>query len=153
MGDNQGAIRDYSKVIKLNPNDTEIYKKRATVKKEMGNYRGATNDLNCAIVTCWFNMGKMLHEMGDKQGSIDNYSQAIKLNPNYAIAYNNRGYVRYEMGDKQGAIDDYSQAIKLNPKQPQAYYNRGYVREEMGDYRGATEDYNQASILGIGGKL
>ena len=115
MGDNQGAIRDYSKVIKLNPNDTEIYKKRATVKKEMGNYRGATNDLNCAIVTCWFNMGKMLHEMGDKQGSIDNYSQAIKLNPNYAIAYNHRGYVRYELGDKQGAMDDYNQAIKLNP--------------------------------------
>ncbi len=153
MGDKQGAIRDYSKAIKLNPNDVEIYKRRAIVKEEIRSYRGARNDLNCAIVTACFNLGNARYAMGDYQGAIEEYTQAIKVNPNYAIAYHNRGKARYEMGDYQGAIDDYSQAIKLNPNEAIPYYNRGYAREEIGDYMGATEDYNQASLLGIGGKL
>ena len=59
---------------------------------------------------------KICNELGDKQGAIDDYTQAIKINPNYAQAYYGRGFVRNELRDKQGAIDDYNQAIKINPK-------------------------------------
>jgi tetratricopeptide (TPR) repeat protein len=52
--------------------------------------------------------------MGDKQGAIDDYSQAIKLDSNYFCAYNNRGVVREEMGDYRGATEDYNKASKLN---------------------------------------
>ena len=62
----------------------------------------------------YLNRGNVRDDLGDKQGAIDDYSQAIKINSNYAIAYNNRGNARYDLGDKQGAIDDYSQAIKIN---------------------------------------
>ena len=92
----------------------------------------------------YLNRGNVRDDLGDKQGAIDDYSQAIKINSNYAIAYNNRGNVRYDLGDKQGAIDDYSQAIKINPNYALAYCNRGVVRDALGDKHGAIDDYSQA---------
>ena len=79
-----------------------------------------------------------------KQGAIDDYTLAIKINPNYAKAYYNRGYVRKDLGDKQGAIDDYNQVIRINPNYAGAYNNRGNVRKDLGDKPGAIEDYTQA---------
>jgi tetratricopeptide (TPR) repeat protein len=51
----------------------------------------------------------------DYRGAIAEYTQAIKINPNFARAYLNRGNARKELGDQQGAITDYNQAIKINP--------------------------------------
>ena len=75
-------------------------------------------------------------ELLRKYKEIDDYNQAIKLDPNYAYAYNNRGNARYNLGDKQGAIDDYTQAIKLDPNYAKAYYNRGIARSNLGITRG-----------------
>ena len=52
------------------------------------------------------------------------YDQAVKLNPNYAIACNNRGILSQMKGDLTGAIADYNQSIKLNPNNALAYNNR-----------------------------
>ena len=58
--------------------------------------------------------GVARYNLGDKQGAINYYNQALKINPNYALAYNNRGSARYDLGDKQGAIDDYNQALNID---------------------------------------
>ncbi|NMG09484.1 tetratricopeptide repeat-containing serine protease family protein [Brasilonema sp. UFV-L1] len=89
-------------------------------------------------------------QAGDKyyknnyKGAIADLSEAIRLNPNYALAYYNRGNVRRELGDKQAAIADYNQALRINPNYTDAYYGRGYVRSDLGDKQGAIADYNQA---------
>ena len=82
-----------------------------------------------------------------KQGAIDDYTLAIKINPNYAGAYYNRGNARYELGDKQGAIEDYNQAIKINPNLDLAYNNRAYVYYQLGDKQKAREDLQRAAQL------
>ncbi|MEY3401050.1 MAG: hypothetical protein RLZZ86_665, partial [Cyanobacteriota bacterium] len=53
------------------------------------------------------------NELGDKQGAIDDYNQAIKFNPNYAQAYARRGIVYYQLGDKQKAREDLQRAAQL----------------------------------------
>ncbi|MCX5980421.1 MAG: tetratricopeptide repeat protein [Nostocales cyanobacterium LacPavin_0920_SED1_MAG_38_18] len=88
--------------------------------------------------------GVARYNLGDKQGAINYYNQALKINPNYALAYNNRGSARYDLGDKQGAIDDYNQALNIDPNYALAYYGRGIVRYNLGDKQGAIDDYNQA---------
>ncbi len=80
----------------------------------------------------------------DYKGAIDDWTQVIKINPNYANAYYYRGVIRYELGDKQGAIDDYSQAIKINPNDALIYYKRGFIRSILEDQQGAIDDYSQA---------
>jgi tetratricopeptide (TPR) repeat protein len=80
----------------------------------------------------------------NRQGAIEDYTQAIKLKPAFSEAYNNRGLRREESEDYKGAIKDYTEAIRINSNYPEAYNNRGDSRFALGDYKNAIEDYNQA---------
>ncbi|MEH2338157.1 tetratricopeptide repeat protein [Nostoc sp.] len=90
------------------------------------------------------NRGLARYKLGDNQGAIDDYNQALKINPDYALAYSYRGLARYKLGDKQGAIDDCNQALRINPNDAVAYGNRGNAHSDLGDKQGAIDDYNQA---------
>jgi len=87
------------------------------------------------------------YDLGDKQGAIADYNQAIAINPQDADAYNNRGAAKSDLGDKQGAIADYNQAIAINPQDAIAYNNRGAAKSDLGDKQGAIADYNQAIAI------
>ena len=50
------------------------------------------------------NRGLAKADLEDKQGAMADYSEAIRLKPDFAIAYNDRGNVKSDLGDKQGAI-------------------------------------------------
>jgi tetratricopeptide (TPR) repeat protein/S1-C subfamily serine protease len=84
---------------------------------------------------------------GKLQEAITDFDQAIRLNPNFAVAYYSRGSTRRELGDKKGAITDFDQAIRLNPNDAGFYSNRGVVRNDLGDKKGAIADYTQAIRL------
>ncbi|MBO1050144.1 MAG: serine protease [Dolichospermum sp. DEX182a] len=142
------ALAAINKAIQLQPNNPNWYNQKYLVLIDFKRYREAEVAINKAIelsprAAFYLNRGVVHNELGDKQGAIDDYTLAIKINPNYAKAYYNRGYVRKDLGDKQGAIDDFNLAIKFNPNFAEAYYNRGYVRNELGDKQGAIDDYNQ----------
>ena len=47
--------------------------------------------------------------------AIEHYTEALKLNPQMAAAYNNRGVAHDNKGDFERAIVDYTKAIELNP--------------------------------------
>ena len=83
----------------------------------------------------------------DFEGAITDYSQAIRLKPDCAEAYNSRGKVKAFLGDIQGALADYNQAIRLKPDYAQAYLNRGVAKYELGDRQGALNDFRQAAPL------
>ncbi len=91
------------------------------------------------------NRGLARSDLGDKQGAIADYNQAITLDPKNALAYNNRGVVRSDLGDKQGAIADYNQAITLDPNYALAYNNRGFVYYDLNNKQNAIDDW-QTSI-------
>ncbi|WP_235334598.1 tetratricopeptide repeat protein [Aphanizomenon flos-aquae] len=65
----------------------------------------------------YYGRGFVRNDLGDKQGAIDDYTLAIKFNPNDAYAYHGRGNVKSALGDKQGAIADFQQAVKLYQQQ------------------------------------
>lgn len=74
-------------------------------------------------------------------------TEAIRLKPDYAEAYNNRGYGHNDKGDIDAALDDFNEAIRLRPDFFEAYNNRGSVRDDKGDLDGALADYNEAIRL------
>jgi tetratricopeptide (TPR) repeat protein len=84
---------------------------------------------------------------GDYRGAIAAYDRALRIDPNYALAYNNRGTMRSELGDKQGAIEDFDRALRIDPNLSHAYYNRGLVRKALGDKQGALQDFEKAANL------
>ena len=54
-------------------------------------------------------------------GQIQDFSKTIKLNPNYAAAYNNLGVAYHKKGDFDKAIQNYSNVIKLQPDDAEGY--------------------------------
>jgi tetratricopeptide (TPR) repeat protein len=75
------------------------------------------------------------------------YSEAIRLKPDYALAFYNRGVARKAKGDLDGAVQDYSEAIRLKPDDADAFNNRGVARKAKGDLDGAVQDYNEVIRL------
>jgi tetratricopeptide (TPR) repeat protein len=49
----------------------------------------------------------------DPKGAIADYSEAIRLNPEFAVAYYNRGLARRQTGDHEGASADEAEATRL----------------------------------------
>ena len=66
----------------------------------------------------YFYRGNAKSDLGDKQGAIADYNQAITINPKYAKVYYNRGVVKSALGDKQGAISDFNQATAVQAQVP-----------------------------------
>ena len=61
----------------------------------------------------------------DFDNAIKDYTSAVRLEPNYAEAYNGRGANYANKRDFDNAIRDYNIAIKLKPECAGFYYNRG----------------------------
>ncbi|MFN6174019.1 MAG: tetratricopeptide repeat protein, partial [Dolichospermum sp.] len=67
-------------------------------------------------VNAYFNRGTARYHLGDKQGAIDDYTQAIKI-PNYVNAYFNRGKVRNQLGETHTAIKEFQTAANKKKKE------------------------------------
>ena len=118
-GDLDGAMADFDRAIKLNPNDDAPYYNRAQAKR----------------------LKK------DAAGAVADYTRAIELGSTNPAAYNNRGNARSENNDRDGAIADYTRAIELKPDYARAYYNRAVTKEAKGDKTGAEADFKMAHKL------
>ena len=85
----------------------------------------------------------------DPQEKFDAFTQAIKLNPNYAEAYYERGITSLWgiWQSEQKAIEDFTKAIEINPNYAAAYYKRGNTYKQLEDYQKAIEDYTKAIAI------
>ncbi|MFP3090643.1 tetratricopeptide repeat protein [Treponema sp. TIM-1] len=96
----------------------------------------------------YFDSGETFRSRGDYVTAIEEYTQAIRLDPNYKSAYHSRGLAYYSKKDYDRAIADYTQAIRLDPNMAVAYHNRGLTYSNgKRDYERAIADYTQAIRL------
>jgi len=95
-----------------------------------------------------FNQGLNKAKAGDYYGAINDYTKALMISPNYALAYYNRGVSKDKLKDYNGAISDYTKAIELEPNDASAHYNRGISKYYTNDLKGACEDARKSGSLG-----
>ena len=95
----------------------------------------------------YFNIAKINNSNVEYQLAIDNYTKAIKIDPDYVKAYHNRGNTYKELENYKNAIADYTRAIKIDPDFANAYDGRGtamwYLKVEY------CSDYIRACNLGV----
>lgn len=148
IGDLDGALADYNRVIQLHP-DAAAYNGRGSIKKAKHDLDGALADYNRAIelsggnAVAYYNRGITKQTKGDLDGAIADLNPAIELDPKNASAYHSRGGAKAMKGDLDGALADYNRAIELNPKSAATYYNRGDLFFSIRNWDGALDDYNR----------
>ena len=84
----------------------------------------ARQDVPRRLAIAFNNRGYAFKFKGDYDRALEDYDQAILLNPAYANAYNNRGVIYRLKGEYDRAIADYDQAIWLDSNVPANFYNR-----------------------------
>lgn len=94
----------------------------------------------------YFNRAYAKAEVDDYEGAIADYTEAIRLNPQYVIAYNNRGWSHYKQGRLSEAILDFEQSIILNPQFIRAYHNRAIAFKQQGNMTKAIVNYREAIL-------
>ncbi len=94
-----------------------------------------------------FEVGLELHQQGRFEEAIQDYDEAIRLDPQRIEAYNNRGRAYLNLDQAQKAIEDFDQVLRLDPQLAEAYYNRGLAHDRLGQNEKAKADFDQAIAL------
>lgn len=106
---------------------------------------GGLNQENLAVAHN--NRGNAYDDQGQPDLALNDYDQAIRLDPRLAEAYYNRAFVRYRVGQLQEALEDLDKVVQLSPDLPSAYYNRSVVLESLGQKNRAITDLQRALSL------
>ncbi len=70
----------------------------------------------------------------------------LKIDNNFATAWNNKGFALCEFGDYVGALECWEHALKLNNNNNRdiIWNSKGYVLHRLGDYKEAIKCYDHA---------
>src|SRR5208282_4610072 len=78
---------------------------------------------------------------GQYDSAIQDYDEAIRLEPDFAYPFNNRGLASLLEGQYDRAIQDYDQAIRLKSDYGLAFNNRGRAKFYLGRFTEAATDF------------
>lgn len=99
-------------------------------------------DLNDAF-SQHFRAGLNLANKGDYDRAVYQYTEALKINPRHASAYNNRAWAKYQQGQCRGALSDANRALDLSAT-TSYYHTRAAIYNCMERYHDALTDLNKA---------
>lgn len=91
--------------------------------------------------------GTAYFELKEYQKCYDDFSRAIALEPDSALAYHYRANLMYVLNYTDEAIADNTKAIERTTDEKfllGCFVNRGSAREQKRDYKGAYEDFYRA---------
>jgi tetratricopeptide (TPR) repeat protein len=111
---------------------------------ELASYNVAGKGTEPVTFGDFYNRGNSFQQKRDYDRAIQDYDQAIRLNPKDAAAFLSRGIAYSEKKEYDRAIEDYDLAIRLNPSHARAFYNRARAYSDKKDDERALQDYNKA---------
>lgn len=125
-GEYNNAIKDYNKVVAMEPTGIRGYYGRGLVWHIF-----AIKEENGKSIEYYKN-------------AIEDYTSAIELKPNYVQAFANRGYSYFDLNDYKSAKENFEQALKINEKQADAYNGLATTYYKLDNIDEAIENFDKA---------
>ena len=102
----------------------------------------------------YVNRGVLRMREGDYEQALEDYGEAVSLQPELGAAYLNEGATHIYRKDFEAALEPLNRAIEFESVDIfAAYYNRAIARENTGDVSGAYYDFQKALELKPGWEL
>jgi tetratricopeptide (TPR) repeat protein len=115
------AIKDYDQAIRLHEEQNESI---SALLRKFGRAERARRPLTAQFYDA---RGKAWAAKGDNARAIQDFSEAIRLDPSRPAFFNNRGVAWRNEDEFAHALEDYSQAIRLDPSFALYHKNRSQV--------------------------
>lgn len=152
LGDLDGAVADFERVIELNPANLDARLNLASVLVDQGDADRARAEVRVALVAdpthphllCL--SGRLLSEAGDPVAAEAALVEALRHDPTLAEAWALRGELAFAGGDLAAARVHLDRAAELDPSAP-VLYNRAVVAEAQGRYADAVADLDRFLAL------
>jgi uncharacterized caspase-like protein len=147
------AIRELSRQIDRNPDDTTAHYKRGILYAKNGDFdraavdfseviRADPNDADAFNNRCWART--MLNEL---QAALKDCDEALRIRPRFADALDSRGLVKLKIGLPRNAITDYDASLSINAKLASSLYGRGIAKVRSGNTTGGNGDIAAAKSI------
>lgn len=105
-------------------------------------------DADADATVAYNNRGLAHRQLGQFDAALKDFTQAVRLNDNYAEAYSNRGMTYYDKGSYALAIAEFEKAIEIRTDYLPAYLNRGLAHFQQDEIPAACADFTRACELG-----
>jgi len=151
--DCEKALPYFEKAVESDNNYAEAWAQSGFCKEKLGRHSEAIEASKRAVVLrpsaeSYFNIGLASYYLKQYREAVENYRQAIRLDPyNAADAYYALGLVYRDWGRADDEIQAYKQAIRLRPDYTSAYERLGSRYLKSRRFPEAIEVFKQLSAL------
>jgi tetratricopeptide (TPR) repeat protein len=144
------GIEEFDKAIEINPNFSEAYGLRGTIKSHKNDEKGALSDYSKAIELDpnnfgnYFNRAWLLESSGDYKNALQDCFKSIELNPDVPTGiYLVIAHCKFNLGEQEEALK-YCDGYIESSGDFYGYREKGILKFKMKDFKGALEDFNLA---------
>lgn len=149
QGNLHGALLDYTRAEKQDPNDARLYVSRSAIHITEGRLREAMKDVGMALKLdpkdpdAWYNSACANYLGQNADGALKDLEEAVELKSDHADALFLRGVVKGELFKEEGGLADIDAALKLKPGIPGGRMSFGVLLFETGRYEEAIVAFTE----------
>nr|XP_039259057.1 tetratricopeptide repeat protein 13-like [Styela clava] len=153
MGRLHEANNDYSRILKNNLSDPNIYMHRGSVLFLLEEYSKAHDDFQKSLdntpdqPVAMHYQALCLYHMGRLKESITLFQDILKLKPDYTEVIQSLGQAYRELGEFDLAIENFNKALSVNPTDARSYRYKGHLQYNHGDADDALQSFKTCTSL------
>ncbi len=152
----QARLDGYAKALENNPEDADVYHRRAHLYDVLRQYSRAIEDytrgieLGAAPFEAYRSRSRAYSLLGDYENALRDHNKVIILKPFSELAHYRRGQLLIKLGRYDRAVRDLTQATRLGLRYDGVHIARGFAYWKLGEYREAIADYYLAIEIAPG---
>lgn len=148
-----GALLDYTRSEKLDPDQPRLYVSRSAMRISTGDLKSAIKDLDRAIALdpndpdAWYNRACAKYMGRDNNGALRDLERALALVPQHADALFLRGVTKGELFREEEGLADIEEALRLKPSIGGGLMSAAVLLFEMKQWQPAIERFAEVIAL------